>query len=74
MPELVKQVEYYLSSSICILSSHLIQCLLLIKTQIISFKLYIWNTLQAFVPLLLMSYINTVLKIISIGYCYIVEK
>jgi len=72
MLELVKKVKYYLSSSICILSSHLIKCLLLIKTQIISFKLYIWNS-QAFVPLL-MSYINTVLKIISIGYCYIVEK
>jgi len=72
MLELVKKVKYYLSSSICILSSHLIKCLLLIKTQIISFKLYIWNS-QAFVSLL-MSYINTVLKIISIGYCYIVEK
>jgi len=72
MLELVKKVKYYLSSSICILSSHLIKCLLLIKTQIISYKLYIWNS-QAFVQLL-MSYINTVLKIISIGYCYIVEK
>lgn len=72
MLESVKKVKYYLSSSICILSSHLIKCLLLIKTQIISFKLYIWNS-QAFVSLL-MSYINTVLKIISIGYCYIVEK
>jgi len=71
MLELVKKVKYYLSSSICILSSHLIKCLLLIKTQIISFKLYIWKS-QAFV--LQMSYINTVLKIISIGYCYIVEK
>lgn len=73
MLELVKKVKYYLSSSICILSSHLIKCLLLIKTQIISFKLYIWNSSQAFVSLP-MSYINTVLKIISIGYCYIVEK
>lgn len=72
MLESVKKVKYYLSSSICILSSHLIKCLLLIKTQIISFKLYIWNS-QAFVSLP-MSYINTVLKIISIGYCYIVEK
>jgi len=71
MLELVKKVKYYLSSSICILSSHLIKCLLLIKTQIISFKLYIWKS-QAFV--FQMSYINTVLKIISIGYCYIVEK
>jgi len=72
MLELVKKVKYYLSSSICILSSHLIKCLLLIKTQIISYKLYIWNS-QAFVQLL-MSYINTVLKIISIGYCYFVEN